>query len=235
MNIINHLIDLLFPPRCVMCDEPLLHSEKYVCKSCRPQIVYIKDPICLKCGKPLTDDREFCQDCINRKHYFVRGISAFDYGSISDSLYRFKNKGRVEYAKYYAREIYYRNKHWLNSISPDYLIPVPIHDAKLSKRGYNQSEILAKELSKLSKIPVNTALIKRAKKTIPLKNLSYRERQNNLKKAFIVSDIGVKLNTIVIIDDIYTTGSTIDEISRSILERYNCNIFFITVTIGRGV
>ena len=235
MNLLDNIIDLLYPPRCAVCDDVLPWKVKYVCKDCRPKIVYVKEPTCFKCGKSLKDESEYCTDCKNGEHRFIQGVSVFDYGSVSDSIYRFKNKGRIEYAKYYAKEIYMRKKEWLKAINPDYLIPVPIHKSKLANRGYNQAEILANELSKLSKIPVNTTLITRCRKTLPLKDLSLLKRQNNLKKAFKVGSIGVKLSTIVIIDDIYTTGSTMDEISRSILERYDCNIYFITLTIGRGV
>jgi len=189
----------------------------------------------MKCGKVLTVNEEYCKDCQNRPHAFIQGSAVFDYGSISDSLFRFKNKGRMEYAEFYAREILKTKGDWLRVINPDAFIPVPIHKSKLNKRGYNQSELISKELSRLTSIPTYSGLITRVKKTNPLKNLNRSERQNNLKRAFKVSDNGVKLKTIVIIDDIYTTGSTIDEISRSILASMDVNIYFLTVTIGRGV
>lgn len=235
MKMIDAILDLLFPPRCAYCDDVLPWGQRYICKKCRPKLVYIKEPYCLKCGKELSGEEEYCRDCRSRNHLFIQGSAVFDYGSISDSIFRFKNKGRAEYAAFYARELYRTKKDWLTAIHPDALVPVPIHPSKLRKRGYNQSELISKELSKLSGIPTNTTLIRRAKKTIPLKDLSLKARQNNLKKAFKVGVNDVKLKTIVIIDDIYTTGSTIDEISRAVLELCNVNVYFLTVTIGRGV
>lgn len=235
MKIIDRAVDLLFPRRCAVCDEVMPPGEKYLCPLCIKKIIYVEEPFCLKCGKPLQDNREFCNDCLIRRHNFESGVSVFDYGSISDSLFRFKNKGRVEYARFYALEIYKRRKAWIEAIKPDAFIPVPIHKSKMQKRGYNQSEILSRELSKLFKIPTITNIVVRTKKTIPLKNLGLSERQNHIKGAFKVASNDVKLSTIVIIDDIYTTGSTIDEIAAVITEKIDCKIYFLTVTIGRGV
>lgn len=206
-----------------------------VCHKCKSKPVIIKEPVCMKCGKALKSDAEYCSDCLNVKHEFVRGRAVLDYGSIADSLYRFKNKGRREYATFYAKLIYERNKSFLNSIKPDVFVPVPVHISKLKIRGYNQSYILSKELSKLTGIPTDNNLIKRVKKTNPLKDLSKEERQNHLKSAFKVYDNDVKLKTIVIIDDIYTTGSTIDAMARAIKRVMSCDIYFLTITIGRGV
>lgn len=228
--------DLFFPRRCAVCDEVLPFGMKFVGNDCAKKLVYIKEPRCLKCGKTITDtNREYCGDCENRKHYFERGMAALDYSCVSDSLYRFKNKGRPEYAEFYAFVIYETAKDFLFSIHPDAFIPVPVHKSKMSVRGYNQSELISKRLSKLTNIPTLSDVVLRKKKTPPLKDLSLFERQNNLKKAFIIGRNDVKLKTIVIIDDIYTTGSTIDEISRTLLSEFDCKIYFLTVTIGRGV
>lgn len=235
MKIADAVLDLIFPPRCAICDDILPWRSKYTCPQCRKKLVYIKEPYCMKCGKELTEDAEYCSDCKSRKHMFIQGSAVFDYGSVANSLFRFKNKGRAEYAAFYARELFEQKGDYLRSIRPDALIPVPIHPSKKRMRGYNQSELIARELSKLTGIPVNTTLIIRTQKTPPLKELSLKERQNYLKNAFKVGVNDVKLRSIVIIDDIYTTGSTMDEMSRAVLELCNIKIYFLTVTIGRGV
>ncbi len=227
--------DLLFPPRCPVCDEPTGGYGRYICRECFKKLRFIKEPYCLKCGKALTDESEYCRDCTNRVHFYKRGVSVFEYGSISDSLFRFKNKGRAEYAGFYARAMVERHKDFIRAVDPDALIPVPIHRSKLLKRGYDQSLLLCKEISNLTKIPVNDQLILRSKKTVPLKELGLKERQINLKGAFKIGTDDVKLKTIMIVDDIYTTGSTIDEISRTILADFPCEIYFITLTVGRGI
>lgn len=235
MKIIDRVVDLIFPRRCAVCDNILSLSKRYICDDCKGKIVYVEEPTCLKCGKTIEKEAEYCLDCTRRKHKYIQGKSVFDYGSISDSLYRFKNKGRVEYGKFYALEIMKKNGNWLRSISPDVIVPVPVHSSRLFDRGYNQAEVVAKELSKLSGIPVDNSLIIREKRTAPLKDLTLSQRQDYLKKGFKVTQKGVKLETIVILDDIYTTGSTIDEIADTILRSFNCKIYFLTITIGRGV
>lgn len=237
MKIWELIKDLLFPKRCVVCDDPMPLGRRYYCKDCKNKIIYVKEPVCIKCGKELSKDtqKEYCTDCENKQHDYYMGRAALDYGSIADSIFRFKNKGRQEYSVFFGRTIYETQKQFLNLIKPDVLVPVPIHPKKLSQRGYNQAELIAKELSKLSNIPVNSNLILRTKNTKALKELGVNERQNNLKKAFKLGTYDVKLKTIVIIDDIYTTGSTIDEISRTIHEKIDCEIYFLTITIGRGI
>ena len=120
-------------------------------------------------------------------------------------------------------------------INPDALIPVPIHSSRMRSRGYNQAELVARELSRHSGIPVNTKLIQRVKRTKPLKSLSHSERQNNLKRAFKILQNDVKLNTIVIIDDIYTTGSTIDAMTGVLNDAGVKNVYYMALTIGRGI
>lgn len=229
-------LDYLFPARCVVCDEVTDSPGKRLCEKCKDKIVYIRDPYCLKCGKQLKkEEKEYCGDCEKIRHLFDSGISLYDYGSMADSIFRFKYAGRTEYASFYGRDLYEKKAHWLKAVNPDALVPVPIHASRMRKRGYNQAALIARELSKHSGIPVREHLIERNGRTKPLKDLSHAERQNNLKRAFKIRQNDVKLNTIVIIDDIYTTGSTIDAMTRVLKEAGIGKVHFITLTIGRGI
>ena len=115
------------------------------------------------------------------------------------------------------------------------LIPVPIHKERRRKRGYNQAELLADRLGKRMGIPVRNDLIVRCKKTIPQKNLKGAERENNLKRAFKIRRNDVKLSTIIIIDDIYTTGSTVDEMAEMLGQLGIDKIYVLTLAIGKGI
>ncbi len=115
------------------------------------------------------------------------------------------------------------------------MIPVPIHRIRRAKRGYNQAQEYATELSKYCGIPVMSDIIKRKKSTVPLKKLGEAERKNNLKKAFIIAPNVVKLKSIIIVDDIYTTGATIDAMARLLKEAGVDSIMFVTVAIGSGL
>mgnify|MGYP001029487339 CR=1 FL=1 len=230
------LLNLLFPERCVVCDGISDRPGKGLCKECQDKIIYIKEPFCMKCGKQLrSGEREYCGDCEKKGHYFIQGTALYDYGSMADSISRFKYGGRTEYASFYGRELYEKKRQWLMAIRPQALVPVPVHASRKRKRGYNQAELIARELSACSGIPVNTALIRRERKTRPLKALSQTERQNNLKRAFKICQNDVKLKTIVIIDDIYTTGSTVDEMARVLAGAGVTRVYFMALTIGRGI
>jgi len=165
----------------------------------------------------------------------VQGIALYDYGSIADSVFRFKYCGRQEYATFYGRQLYAARRRWLELIKPEALVPVPIHPSRKRMRGYNQAELIARALSEQSGIPVNTRLIIRSRKTLPQKGLNDGERQNNLKRAFKIRQNDVKLSTIVIIDDIYTTGSTIDAMSEVLHQAGISDVYFMTLTVGRGI
>ena len=115
------------------------------------------------------------------------------------------------------------------------MIPVPVHASKKRTRGYNQAEVLARELGNIMHIPVDPNLIARVRKTVPMKNLSVSDRQNNLNMAFKICRNDVKLDTIVIIDDIYTTGSTIDAMSYELRRAGIRHVYFVTLAIGRGI
>ena len=231
----SRLIDLLFPPRCALCDS-IIPSGRLLCGGCANKIRPIGRETCLKCGKSLRGTNDiYCYDCSRKIHYFDRGFAIFEYSEVKLSLYRFKYAGRAEYARFYAAYAYKVLGKTLKELKPDAFVPVPIHKKRMRKRGYNQAEVFARELSAIFNIPVANDFILRCKATVPLKNLNEEGRINNLKKAFIIGSNGVKLETIVIIDDIYTTGATIDAISRLCRQVGVKNIFFLTVAIGRGL
>lgn len=113
------------------------------------------------------------------------------------------------------------------------IVPVPLHWRRRRKRGYNQAEIVAKYLGELTGIPVETRLVIRKKYTEPQKSLNNKERVRNLKGVFEVRKTTVRQKNILLIDDIYTTGSTIDEISKILLEKGHNKVWFLTISIGQ--
>ncbi len=193
----------------------------------------------MKCGKPLADDREFCTDCMKKETSFICGRAVFVYNKyIKKSIQEFKYHGRVEYAEFYARKMSEVYGDWIKSISPDALIPVPIHINRQLKRGYNQSVIIADILGKLTGIQVIHNLLVRSKDTIPQKELSDSERKDNLHGAFDIVKESLELyqnvKCVIIIDDIYTTGSTIEECSYALGYAHIENIYFLCTCIGKG-
>ena len=166
---------------------------------------------------------------------FDSGRALFVYKSAADSIYRFKYKGRQEYGAYYTSMAVEHLGAWMAGCRPDALIPVPIHASKKRVRGYNQAEVLAKEIGQMMNIPVKEDLIIRVRRTAPMKDLPLAERQNNLKRAFKICRNDVKLDTVIIIDDIYTTGSTIDAMSGELRKAGVKKIYFMALAIGNGI
>ena len=234
-SFLNTLLTWLYPRRCPVCDEPVKPYHALVCNDCADVPVLIKPPFCMRCGKHLAEEeKEYCSDCASHTHFYDRGRALFSYKSVSDSIARFKYRGRQEYAAYYAARMAEGLAGFICACRADALIPVPLHKSKLKARGYNQAEVLAEELSALTGIPMFPNLIERVEKTAPMKDLSAAERQNNLKRAFKIRRNDVKLSTIIIIDDIYTTGSTMDAVSREFKKAGVQRIYFLTLAIGRG-
>lgn len=235
-GICSTIKELLFPRRCPICDDIVPIGEGKICFECKKRIKYIKEPRCRKCGKQLLDNNQmFCMDCASRKHYFEQGYALYDYQSVKKGIYRFKYKNRCEYADFYAEDIYKYLKNEIIAIGADAIIPVPIHASKFRERGYNQAELIAKGLSDYTQIPMNTKLVTRIKKTVPQKELDILGRQNNLKKAFNISSDVVKLNKTILIDDIYTTGSTLDSIALELKKHGVKEVYFIALCIGEGI
>ena len=233
---LENIVNLVYPRRCPVCDDVVALEQGLVCRDCRRKIKYIETPRCRKCGKQMQDEGVvFCKDCEKRRHEFEYGFALYDYQSMKNSIYRFKYSNRSEYAKYYARDIYEHLREEISAIGADALVPVPLHVSRKSRRGYNQAEVLAKELAKLTGIPCYSNLVKRVKNTVPQKELDVQERQNNLKKAFLIHSDVVKLNKTIVVDDIYTTGSTIDAVAKELRQHGVGKVYYLTLCIGEGM
>jgi ComF family protein len=113
------------------------------------------------------------------------------------------------------------------------IIPVPVHPLKKRQRGFNQAELVAKELGKLLQTPVITDYLVRKEKTIPQKELTRQQRKANLREAFAARKKGVSYSRVLLIDDIYTTGATMDALSEILKENQSKNVFFLTICVGR--
>jgi len=190
----------------------------------------------MKCGKQLMEEeQEYCEDCRSRRHRYMQGRALYDYGTVAGAIYKFKYKGKKEYGAIFGEEMAYFLGDYIRRVKPDALIPVPLYSARKRVRGYNQAQVLAEVLGKHLNLPVRADLIKRVKNTKALKKLNRKERLNNLKNAFILEGNGVKLNTVIIVDDIYTTGSTIDAMAEVFLKAGVEKIYFVALAIGEGV
>lgn len=143
------------------------------------------------------------------------------------SIYRFKYDNKREYADFYLEELLRLYGGWIKSLKVEAVIPVPLHNRKYRVRGFNQAQVLAEGIGRAMNIPVLTEVVGRKKSTIAQKNLNDKERQENIKNAFKITNNEVKLNKILLVDDIYTTGSTMDAVAGVLRENGVKEIFFI--------
>lgn len=230
------ILQLLFPTRCPVCDGIVKPFGEKICLNCLPKLHVVTPPWCMKCGKKIQGDGEFCSDCLCRRHAFDRARTLYEYSTVAPAIYRFKYKGRQEYAEFFGEEMGKYLGDFIREISPDVLVPVPLHRKKLAQRGYNQAACLARALGKSLNLPVNENLVKRVRNTKPMKRLNPTERQNNLKKAFIIGGNDVKLyDRVILVDDIYTTGTTLDEIATLLKAGGVSEVYCVTLSCGAGL
>lgn len=224
---------MLYPTTCVFCGTV---ASEGICERCRKEVRLIREPRCKKCGKPVRyEEQEFCYDCQNTQHFYEQGRSLWLHKMpVSQSVYQFKYKNRRIFAEYYAAKMAEQFSDLIRQWEIEVIIPVPIHKSKWKKRGYNQAEVLANELSRRMHIPVESFAVRRVQKTDPLKTMNPQERKRALSRAFAVSADWKKKKNVLLIDDIYTTGSTIDEIARILKKKGVQKVYFLTISVGQG-
>ena len=227
---------MVFPPRCPVCHD-IIRGKGLTCNECVSKLKMVEDPYCMRCGKQLKiREKKYCKLCENNKMFFKEGRAVFVYDEIMrKSIYRFKYGGRREYAEFYAHQIYTKYESKIKRWKPEVIIPIPLHKSKLKKRGYNQAALIAKELSNLTKIPVDEKILVRTKKTEKQKNLGALERNSNLKNAFKIRSNRVQYLSAMLIDDIYTTGATMNNASMVLRENGIEEIYLISLSIGIDV
>lgn len=190
----------------------------------------------MHCGKPLAgEEEEYCQDCGKHRSFIRQGRSVWLHrGKVPGAIYRFKYHNKRRYGKIFASEMERRFRNELKQWEIGLIIPVPLHASRKRRRGFNQAEIIADELSQLTGIPARNDLLFRIRRTDPQKVLGENERRQNLQGAFAVKR-GQNLPTnILLVDDIYTTGSTVEKCAKMLCLAGAENVYFLTVSIGQG-
>ena len=230
----DDVLSLFFPRRCPVCQDIVSPPGERICPECREKISFVREPLCKKCGKEIANwETEYCYDCTRHRRSFYEGISLMRYDKVGKATMQgFKYHGRQEYGAYYIEEILAKYGEKIRSWHADAVIPVPAHKSRERKRGYNQAEILARELSRKTGIPELKKVLLRTRKTAAQKNLGSRERFYNLQQAMSVRDYPEWARTVILIDDIYTTGSTAEACTRALLAAGANRVYLITICIG---
>ncbi|MGP1612847.1 MAG: ComF family protein [Catonella sp.] len=235
------LTELLYPRRCPICDDIVFPKGKLVCNSCRDILMPLHEPLCYKCGRQITSTgSEFCETCFNYNFNFDKAFSLWPYNNITKtSLARFKYKGRREFADYYADKLYEYFAPLISKLDISALIPVPIHPNRLITRGYNQANLISNILSKKLDLPNISDYLIRSKNTTAQKDLDPISRRKNLKNAFEINQnskyYNIHLKNILLIDDIYTTGSTADSCSKILKDSGTEKVYVLCIASVRAM
>jgi ComF family protein len=203
------------PPRCAGCGM-IVEQVHSFCTDCWKQIEFLGSAGCVVCGTPLeATDAERCASCLAKPPRIVRTRAAVVYNDLSRGLaLRLKYGRKVAVAKTMARYMApLVGEHPEGAL----LIPVPLHRGRLWQRGFNQSAIIASELARRTGLDSNVVALRRIKRTPPLKGMSEQQRRRAVAGAFKVGDgAAVDGRTIVLVDDVLTTGSTANACARAL-------------------
>ncbi len=228
-------LNALYPKKeyCILCGGI---SSENLCSNCASTVEFIHDRRCLKCGKGLKDSfiDNICPDCKERKFSFHTAYSSFLYkGSGKEIIHKLKYDGKKEGARVLAK--YMADIIISESLKGDVIVPVPIHEDKMSLRGFNQSFLIGEHLSRDLSLPLWPCLI-RIKNTRDQFNLDKYERKLNIINAFSINLLyNVKDKRILLIDDVFTTGSTVDECSKVLMNSGAKDVFVITAASGLNI
>ncbi len=178
--------------------------------------------------------RPICNECAGGNFYFTRAWSCCIYeGIIKDAILRFKYTDSMYLAPIFRKILSDFIKENLDKDIVDMIVPIPLFSSKLRERGFNQSVILAGLMRTILNKPVSSNMLKKIRPTRPQQELNRRERLSNLKGVFTVRDPrAVKNKNIMLVDDVFTTGSTINECSRILKEALCKNVFALTLARG---
>jgi len=239
--LLQAILDMIYPIRCPVCGEIVLPKGQKICTVCQQKLQYIKEPRCKKCSKPIEyEEQEYCSDCSRKEYHFDKGYAVWVYDeAMKHSIANFKYHSKKEYAKFYIQEVVRLYSEKIRILAPDVIVPVPIHRSKYQERGYNQADLLAKGIGRELGIPVISHLLLRNKKTLPQKKLSDKERLRNLSEAFQFNEKAVcsyqgEIARVLLVDDIYTTGATIEACSMVLRVAGINKVYFMILCIGKG-
>lgn len=234
-RVINFILRLFWPEICPFCGKV---NKTGICPACKEKLeqLSVKDPKCMCCGKPVQyKEQEYCHDCAHTYHYYDRGAALWLHKEpVSTSIYQFKYHNQRRFGFYYASEMAFRCRNLIRQWNPEAIIPVPLHVHRRRKRGYNQSLIVARELGSMLGIPVADELVARVRNTSPQKQLSHKNREKNLRDAFALRYRLQEVKSILLIDDIYTTGNTVDGVAKVLKQAGVEKVYFLTISIGQG-
>jgi len=218
-DFLHAVIDFFFPPQCLLCRSFIgSYREGHFCKKCLEDFAFTGSPLCVKCGIMFISregEDHLCSRCIRSERFFDRARSVGSYeGLLRKTIHRFKYRGRSMFAAPLGRLMADYGTCLLEGQRYDLLVPVPLHVRRLRERGYNQAGLLARVIGKKWAVPVDSTALRKQRWTMPQTELTEDERRKNIRGAFLWAGASLAGESVLLVDDVYTTGSTAGECAR---------------------
>ena len=209
---VNFIQGVIFAPSCLNCNQ-LSATATAICKSCYSRLPANR-VCCRQCALPLAStNQQLCGHCQQTSPTFNSAFIPFRYEHpVDEWIWKFKFRNDLVSGKLLA-DLFLQKLAESNAVMPEILVPVPLHASRLRQRGFNQSHWLARHIGKQLGIPVNSRSVQRSLKTPPQHELNMKKRTTILRKAFALNGDFKHLHA-AIVDDVLTTGSTVNEISK---------------------
>lgn len=226
--------DLLFPPACLGCGADLpAGTEILFCANCRAKLTLLTDPVCTCCGRPFRSAAgagHFCGPCLTGRFRFSRARAVLLYEPpLADALHAFKYGGRTVGLRTF-RALKQTLPQLDELAAADCIVPVPLHPSRLQARGFNQALLLARAFFPAQRHKIELDALARTRTTAPQTGLSGSERRRNLKGAFAVAEPArIKEKRILLVDDVFTTGTTVNECARTLRKAGAADVQVLTL------
>jgi ComF family protein len=220
-------VDLLIPPACIGCDVVGIHW----CLNCQKETQLLTDNLCSKCGKP--DQGDICEACLAREPYYSAARSFAQYvNPFKKLVIALKYRGNPNLGHFISDLIASRAP--FRGWTPDLGVAVPLSAGRLAARGYNQVELYARPLCQRVGIPYSGSALTRNRETVSQVGLTGNQRRHNLRGAFAAEARQVSGRSVILFDDVYTTGSTVNECSKALRAAGAAEVVVFTLARALG-
>jgi len=216
---LNNLINIIYPTKCLVCKKSISSSsaKKYICDLCWDNIKKNTPPFCKYCCRHIENETyAVCKECRNKTFYFEQAFSACIYeGAIKELIHQFKYDDKDYLGKNLAELlIEFINTYRIPLKGFDFVIPIPLHPVKFRQREYNPALILAQHISQVFNLKVLNNVLHKIRNTVSQTKLDTQSRWKNVSNSFRVTSQIIKDKSIILVDDILTTGATASEAAR---------------------
>jgi ComF family protein len=228
MKLLGNLLDLIYPPRCgvckaFICEKTTTHEGENIgfCRDCYDAFEKVASPLCPSCGRPFlagVGEDHTCENCLRKRPRYDIARAPYLYeGPLMTAIHDLKYSKKTLLALSLGPLLASYAANWLGPATGFLVMPVPLHPRRLRERGFNQSLILARHVASRLEADLDFMSLRRIRPTQPQTGLSSDERKKNVRRAFdVVKKNGLKGRSVLLIDDVATTGSTLSECARAL-------------------